>query len=219
MNTQRAKNTGVIITFTDTSTQNIVPYILFGTIMVLFGISIYYFLPLGLLTTNIGMVLGIFVTILMGMMLGLTLFVVNMQGILEILLVYILLFWERQSMRQLLLKNLAAHKSRNFLTSIIYSLTLGCIIFLLVTASLQIQSITSLNIATSCDLILQDGIQAAQTDPVLLKYKSDIKDFGYLSYTVTDYQEWFASSKFMYTNYTGDPEVKFSDLAELKSKD
>ena len=50
LNTQRAKNSGVLITFTNNSTKNIVPYILFGTITVLFGISIYYFLPLSLLT-------------------------------------------------------------------------------------------------------------------------------------------------------------------------
>ena len=87
------------------------------------------------------MILAIFITILLGMMLGLTLFVTNLQGIIEIMLVYVFFFWERESMRILLRKNLASHKPRNFLTSIIYSLTLGCIIFLLVTASLQIQSI------------------------------------------------------------------------------
>ena len=74
----------------------------------------------------------------MGMMLGLTLFVTNLQGILEIFLVYLFFFWERQSMRKLLKMNLASHKPRNSLTSIIYTLTLGCIIFLLVTARLQI---------------------------------------------------------------------------------
>jgi len=76
--------------------------------------------------------------ILLGMLAGLTLFVTNLQGILEIIFVYVFFFWERESMRVLLKKNLASHKQRNYLTSIIYALTLGCIIFLLVTASLQI---------------------------------------------------------------------------------
>ena len=88
------------------------------------------------------MILAIFFMILLGMLLGLTMFATNLQGILEISLVYIFFFWERTSMRALLRKNLAAHKQKNFLTSIIYALTLGVIIFLLVTASLQIQSIT-----------------------------------------------------------------------------
>ena len=72
---------------------------MFGAISVIFGISIYIFLPLGLLSQNIGMVLAVFLSLLMGMMLGLTLFVANLQGFLEIVLVYIFFFWERQSMR------------------------------------------------------------------------------------------------------------------------
>lgn len=70
------------------------------------------------------------------MIAGLTLFVTNLQGILEVAFVYIFFFWEKASMRTLLRKNLAAHKQRNYLTSIIYALTLGVVIFLLVTASL-----------------------------------------------------------------------------------
>ena len=50
LNVQRAKTSGVLITFTDNATKNLVPYILFGSIAVLFGASIYLFLPLGLLS-------------------------------------------------------------------------------------------------------------------------------------------------------------------------
>lgn len=50
LNVQRAKNSGLLITFTDNSKKNLLPYVLFGTITVLFGISIYYFLPKSLLT-------------------------------------------------------------------------------------------------------------------------------------------------------------------------
>lgn len=110
LNTQRAKNDGMMITFTDNSTKDIVPHMLFGTITVVFGISIYYFLPLSLLQANYGMILGIFFMILLGLMLGLTLFVTNLQGILETILVYIFFFWEKESMRVLLRKNLSAHK-------------------------------------------------------------------------------------------------------------
>jgi len=103
---------------------------------------------------NAGMILAIFFAILLGMMTGLTLFATNLQGILEIILVYTFFFWEKESMKGLLRKNLASHKQRNYLTSIIYALTLGCIIFLLVTASLQIQSITSMNSIKEADLYL-----------------------------------------------------------------
>ena len=46
---QRKKNGAVLITFTDNAKKNIVPHVVFGTICVLFGVSIYYFLPLSLL--------------------------------------------------------------------------------------------------------------------------------------------------------------------------
>ena len=56
------------------------------------------------------MILGIFFLILMGMLFGLTVFATNLQGILEIMLVYVFFFWEKKSMRTLLRKNLLAHK-------------------------------------------------------------------------------------------------------------
>ena len=43
-------------------------------------------------------------------------------------------------MRQMVLKNLTAHKMRNKMTSIIYSIALGFIIFLIVSYNLQIKS-------------------------------------------------------------------------------
>lgn len=129
---------GMLITLTDNSKKNYVPKLLSGSITVIFGICIYYFLPLGLMLQDFSMVLNIFLLILLGMMFGLTMFVTNLQGILQVILVYALLFWETPVMRTLLRKNLSSHKARNFLTSIIYALTLGCIIFLLVTANLQV---------------------------------------------------------------------------------
>ena len=130
---------------------------LFGGISVAFGTSVYYFLPLGLLAMDIGMILAIFFSILLGMMVGLTLLATNLQGILEIILLYVFFWWERQSMRNLLRKNLGAHKQRNYLTSIIYALTLGCIIFLLVTANLEIQSIMSQNTIENANIFIDTG--------------------------------------------------------------
>ena len=84
----------MLITLTDNSSKNFVPNVLFGSISVIFGICIYYFLPLGLLMQNYSMILSIFLLILLGMMFGLTMFVTNVQGLLEVILVYTLLFWE-----------------------------------------------------------------------------------------------------------------------------
>ena len=178
-----------MITFTDNSTKNLIPYVLFGTISVLFGVSIYYFLPNGLLSQNLSIILPIFFMILLGMITGLTILATNLQGILEMILVYVFFFWERESIRVLLRKNLSSHKQRNYLTSLIYSLSLGVIIFLLVSASLQIQTITTLNSITGPDIYCNEDMKifANETDPVLRKYKDYIKDFGYMSNDANEY--------------------------------
>ena len=105
-------------------------------ICVVTGMTVYYFLPYSLLTQNASLLLNIFFFILVGLIFGLALIAVNMRGLVEKLLIYVLLFWEKKSMRILIKKNLIAHKKTNKLTSIIYALTLGCIIFLIEAASL-----------------------------------------------------------------------------------
>lgn len=112
------------------------PYFLIGIICVGFGISVYFLMPLSLLTMNLGMLLGIFFAILLGMFTGLTMLATNLLGFLEVFFVYMIFFWEKKSMRTLLRKNLVLHRDKNYLTSLIYALTLGCVIFLLVGASL-----------------------------------------------------------------------------------
>ena len=77
------------------------------------------------------------------MIIGLTLIAFNLQRSLELLLVNTLLFLEKQSMKRLIVKNLSAHRESNKLTSLIYSLTLGSIIFVLVVSALEIQLFTA----------------------------------------------------------------------------
>ena len=55
-------------------------------------------------------------------------------------------------MRTLIKKNLIAHKKTNQLTSIIYALTLGCIIFLIEAANLQILEISQLQSTPGIDI-------------------------------------------------------------------
>ena len=123
----------------DTEKQNMSSYIVFGTVAVAYGLSIYYFLPLAMLSFNFALVLEIFFFILVGMLFGLSLLAFNLQRFLEIILTRLLFFWEKRSMRDMITKNLAAHKMRNKMTSIIYSIALGFIIFLIVSYNLQIK--------------------------------------------------------------------------------
>lgn len=75
--------------------------------------------------------------ILLGMVAGLTLISINLQHLIEIFFIKTLLFFEKKSMKLLIVKNLTAHRVSNQLTSIIYSLTLGCIIFVIIASKLQ----------------------------------------------------------------------------------
>ncbi len=94
----------------DDGKTNVLPYLLFGFITVLYGVSIFFLLPYSLLQLNLTLLLGIFFAILLGMIFGLTLISYNFQYLFEYLVVKILLCWERQSMKKLILKNLIAHK-------------------------------------------------------------------------------------------------------------
>lgn len=98
------------------------------------------------------------------MILGLTLLTANLRGLVETFMVYILFFWERKSMRSLLRKNLVAHKHTNKLTSIIYALTLGCVIFLCVALNLVIKTVSSGSIVEGADIVVSDNIIPRKTD-------------------------------------------------------
>ena len=103
----------------------------------------YYFLPKAFLTMDYSLLLNLFFLILTGFISGLTLLTNNLQGIIEFTIAKIFFFWERKAMRILLRKNLVMHRARNKLTSIVYALTLGCIIFLLVAVELQVQTLSN----------------------------------------------------------------------------
>ena len=103
---------------------------------------------------------------LLAVMLGLTLAASNLQGVLERTLIKVLLFWEKTSTKALLYKNLITHKQKNSLTSLVYTLALACIIFLLVTCKLILQTIIADKIIPGADLTIHydGGISALQTD-------------------------------------------------------
>ena len=133
-----------------------IPYLLFGLIGAGFGLAIYIMLPLSLLKQNYGLILDVFFAILIGMLLGITLLVSNFQSFVEIILVYLLLFWEHSSIRLLVRKNLISHRGRNKLSSIIYSVTLGAVIFLVVSSTMTLQQISaSSNKFKEVDIYLQ----------------------------------------------------------------
>ena len=51
--------------------------ILFGVVAVIFGIGIYYFLPLSILSMNLALLFNLFFGILVGMLVGFILIAIN----------------------------------------------------------------------------------------------------------------------------------------------
>lgn len=109
-----------------------------GAIAAAFGFSIYYLLPLALLSFDLSLFLGIFFWILMGLLLGCVLLALNVESLLESAIAWATLFWERRVIRNLALKNLVAHRIRNRKTAIMYSLALAFIVFINIAAAAQV---------------------------------------------------------------------------------
>lgn len=117
----------------------------FSLIASVFGVSIYYLLPLSLLSFNLGLMIAILFWILIGLLLGLVILSLNVQHLMERLIVFVVfgLFLRclvKTGIRKLILKNLAAHRIRNRRTGTMYSLSLAFVIFLIVAYDVQIKS-------------------------------------------------------------------------------
>ena len=170
LNTARASLSGAIVVIEGRSTR-MVPFILFGALCVIAGITVYIVLPMALLAENASIILQVFFLILIGMILGLALLAANLRSFVEIIVSYCLLFWEKKSMRSLVKKNLIAHKRTNKLTSIIYALTLGCVIFLCVALNLVLRTAQTADSSQSADIVLissnKNGFDPKNTDRVL----------------------------------------------------
>ena len=141
----RSKVNSVLIRIT--LTANEIPWtkISFSVVAILYGASVYYLLPLSLLTLNIGLLLTIFFAIIVGLLIGLVLFGLNVQHLMERLTTWTFFFYMSPSFREILVKNLVAHKLKNRKTASMYALTLGFVIFLIVAASTGLQSFAYIN--------------------------------------------------------------------------
>lgn len=87
--------------------ENLMPVVLVGLVLTVFGFCIYYLLPLALLTSNAAMLFNIFLAIMIGMMVGMVLLALNLQPLLESLIISVIfgavLFFENTVGRLLLL--------------------------------------------------------------------------------------------------------------------
>ena len=75
---QRSRTQAIYIEVLDKSKEGLSSYVIFGVISIIYGIAIYYFLPLSMLSLNFSLILRIFFFILLGMLFGLTLLSFNL---------------------------------------------------------------------------------------------------------------------------------------------
>ena len=132
LDTTRSKTMGVHISIEQLKDSHDWPLIGFGVIGIVFGFSVYYLLPLAFLSFNIQLLLWVLISILLAIIVGFMLLSLNFQYLLQLLFTYLFFFWERACIRFILAKNLLAHRMRNERTVIIYALSLGFLLFIVV---------------------------------------------------------------------------------------
>ena len=126
-----SRTAGISVTIHESKNMRLAPMIVGSTIASLYGMFIYYVMPEALVTGNSTLFVYVLLVVFIGYFLGLTILALNLQGLMLWFLQTVLCFWEKKSMNILIRKNLMVHKKRNNLTAIIYSLTLGTVIFML----------------------------------------------------------------------------------------
>ena len=136
LNTMINKTSGMKIEIISLEKSELNNLVFFGLITFFYGASIYYFLPLSIISLNFGMLGMIFVFILIGIVLGFVVLSINIENIIQKVLTHILLFFSSSYTKTLIIKNLTAHRTKNRKTSIMYSLSIG--VFIMVSVGLDI---------------------------------------------------------------------------------
>jgi len=103
----------VFINILNKKKADVVPLVLFGFTITGYGVAIYYFLPLSLMSMNLSLVSKIVIFIILGLLFALTLLAFNLQGPIERFCCRILLCFEHNSTRAMVMKNLSSHRKRN----------------------------------------------------------------------------------------------------------
>ena len=140
LNTIMNKTQGMKIEVISLQKKEKLSLVIFGLITFIYGASIYYFLPLSLISDNFGMIGGVFLWIIFGILLGFVLLSRNVEHSLQKLLTNGLLFFTNNSNKLFILKNLAAHRLKNKKTSLMFSLSVGVFIMISVGFDLILQS-------------------------------------------------------------------------------
>ena len=141
LNAQINKTTGMKIEVISLEKKETKTFIIFGSLTFFYGASIYYFLPLSLISLNFSMIGFIFIFILLGIVVGFVMLSLNIENLLQKLITHILLFFTKSFTKMLIIKNLTAHRLKNRKTSLMYSLSVSLFIMTSVGLDIILQSV------------------------------------------------------------------------------
>ncbi|KAL7750743.1 hypothetical protein RI367_003700 [Sorochytrium milnesiophthora] len=171
-----------------------------GLMLFVFGFGIYYFLPLSLLTDDLALLFNIFLVILIGMITGMVVLSLNLLPIVERILISTLFtinIFEAAGLQTVLAKNMITHRGRNKKTSLLYTLSLGFIIFLTVVTSVELTSLqygqqqsfgSDLTYSTNMYWMngYATGITSLQSVEDYLWSSSAVKSYGWSTRSLSD---------------------------------
>ena len=110
---------------------------------VVYGFICYYLMPKYLLTVDYGNMLRIFLFMIIGMVVGMCMLVLNLQTIMEWAIVKFYMIFEHQSLKKMVRNNLKHHRSEQKLTSLVYSIAFGMIIFMVAAYTLVLKGLNA----------------------------------------------------------------------------
>jgi len=190
---QRSKTQAVFVNIVNKRNADYWPIVLFGFTITLYGVSIYYMLPAALMSMNLSWVTQVIIFILVGLLFALVLLAFNVQPALERILSRVFLFFEIKSMRVMAVKNLSAHRNRNQMTALIYSLALGFLMFLSISCRMQIEvniaeklkwQSTYFNVKT----LDTRTFDVFQTEKVLKEHADLIEEFSWVTAKLNEFE-------------------------------
>ena len=142
LDTDRPKAVTVAVQIRRTVDQVNSGIIVGGLLATVVGFSIYYLLPLSLLSLNLAMFFNVFFGIFLLMLAGLILLALNVEHLLERAVSVVLLrWWERPAIVHLAVTNLIAHRPRNRKTTLMFALALALIVFVTVAANQEVAAV------------------------------------------------------------------------------
>ena len=172
------------------------PLLALGLLLAAFGFGTYYLFPHALLQTNLPQLLQMFFLLLFLMLFGLSTLALHAQHWMERAVLWAFFFWESAVVKGLVVKNLRAHQRRNKLTSLLYAISIAFIVFLYVSYTVQLGTLSnavqrsfgapiSLSHPTGFPLAVQRALDEQ------LHNATAVESFSWISVDLYDVLKWW----------------------------